>query len=325
MIKGDKVTLRKIVKEDASYLFKAFYGRRDFSNVEKLINSWIEEYQKPVIERFAVILNKNNSFIGFIEINHFHIDNPVINFRYIVHDVVLSEIKEAINLFSEHLFNIGYQYIFYMADDDSTLIRAITDLDFAFFESDLYKYYRRRNHHYKSLMNLIKITPMNVEFATKMQHDIFPKYSAYNNYLASFKEESSNIYWLLEVNGEYIGISGLYSYKAYPQDAWLAWFGFKEPYRNKGYGKQALKLFEIEAKKRGFLYSRLFTDRYNNELAKHFYQNNGYQEEYYSLESDPASLIYPLSIFSKPLLDRIELIKWNNRDIHFTKQVNKQQ
>lgn len=175
-------------------------------------------------------------------------------------------------------------------------------------------------------MQLIKIDRTNIDLAHKIQSDIFSHYDAYNNFLDTFKPTSKNEFWLIkDDDNNYIGTFGIYSYKAYPKDAWLGWFGFLEEYRGKGYGKVVLKMFEDIAKDRGFKFARLFTDRFDNDRAKHFYEMNGYSEEYYELESDPASLIYPLSIYSKSLYDDIPLIKWNNRDIHFTKQVRKQQ
>ena len=174
-------------------------------------------------------------------------------------------------------------------------------------------------------MKFIRIDKNNIDIAHKMENIIFPHYDAYNNYLDTFKPESKNEFWIIEVDNVYVGISGIYSYKNNNDDAWLGWFGFLEEYRNKGYGTIALKMFEEEAIKRGFKYARLFTNRYDNDDAKRFYERNGYTEEYYELESDPASLIYPLSIYSKSLIPGVEAPKWNNRDIHFTKQVKKQQ
>lgn len=174
-------------------------------------------------------------------------------------------------------------------------------------------------------MKFIKIIKDNIDIAHQMEKEIFPHYDAYNNYLDTFKKDSNNDFWIIEVDNTYVGIAGLYSFKKYPEDAWLGWFGLLKPYRNKGYGSLALKMFEEKARNRGFKYARLFTNRYDNDDAKRFYEKHGYTEEYYELESDPASLIYPISIYSKSLIEGEAVPKWNNKDIHFTKQVRKQQ
>ena len=172
-------------------------------------------------------------------------------------------------------------------------------------------------------MDYIKIDYSNLDTAYDIEKTIFPEYDALKNYLDSFAENNKSEYYLIKEDGTFIGIIGLYFFNAYPDDAWLGWFGFLKQYRHKGYGKQALQFFENLARERGFRYARLFTDTLNNEDTKGFYKHEGYFEERYLNTKDPASFAYPISIFSKPLYDeRCPL--WNNRDIHFTKQVKKQ-
>ena len=173
-------------------------------------------------------------------------------------------------------------------------------------------------------MEYIKIDQNNVDTAHEIEIVIFPEYDAYNNYLDSFKVGAKGEYFIIRENDTNIGIIGLYSYDAYPLDAWLGWFGFLPEFRGKGYGKQALLFFENLAREKGFKYARLFTDTFDNDNTKNFYAYHGYKEERYINEDDPASLKYAISIFSKSLCDN-KCPLWNNRDIHFTKQVKKQQ
>ena len=173
-------------------------------------------------------------------------------------------------------------------------------------------------------MEFILIDKSNLDTAHEIENIIFPHYDALKNYLDSIFDPKKSGYYLIKENDVFIGIIGIYSYDAYPDDAWLGWFGLLEEYRGKGYGRKALEFFEELARNRGFRYARLFTDTLNNDNTRNFYKHHDYFEERYINFSDPASLKYPISIFSKSLYEE-RCPRWNNRDIHFTKQVNKQQ
>ena len=47
-------------------------------------------------------------------------------------------------------------------------------------------------------------------------------------------------YYLVYDNKELVGITGIYVYKDYPDEAWLGWFGVMPEKRNKGYGRRIL-------------------------------------------------------------------------------------
>ena len=173
-------------------------------------------------------------------------------------------------------------------------------------------------------MDFVRITPDNVSIAHHINRVVFPKYDSLINFLDSFKEGAKDRFYLMKVGEEHVGIFGLYYYEGYPDDAWLGWFGVLPEHRGKGYGNTALTFFEDLARDRGFRYVRLFTDTYDNEEAHKFYLEHGFTEERYINENDPASLKYPISIFSKPLFAQFPLKPWGNRNIHFTKQVEKQ-
>jgi len=173
-------------------------------------------------------------------------------------------------------------------------------------------------------MKFTRITEKNIELAHSIEKKIFPDYDALNNYKDSLKEGAKGEFYIIEEKGNNIGVIGLYSYDDYPLDAWLGFFGLLDEYRHQGYGAQAIQFFEGLARTWGFKYARLFTDTFDNDHAKEFYKEQGYKEEIYFNKEDPASLKYPISIFSKSLFDD-ECPAWNNRNIHFTKQVKKQQ
>ena len=72
------------------------------------------------------------------------------------------------------------------------------------------------------------------------------------------------------------------------------------------------------------MFARLYTDAVNNEVAIAFYQANGYVSESYQNPLDPACMKYKTVIFSKALTPRpLEL--WDNRSIHLTEQIAKQE
>lgn len=168
-----------------------------------------------------------------------------------------------------------------------------------------------------------KITSNNLATAIKIQSELFPKYSAAQNYKESIEENSNYEYFILKLDEQIIGIIGIYHYPQYPDSAWLGWFGIKKNYRRKKYGTQALKMFEEYARIKGFKFARLYTDKFNNDTAISFYISNEYISEDYSNDNDPAHKKYPILIFSKSLTDQpLEL--WNNKNIHLTEQIEKQ-
>lgn len=57
-------------------------------------------------------------------------------------------------------------------------------------------------------------------------------------------------YYIVYLENIPIGVTGIYSYNEYPEDAWLGWFGILEEYRNNGYGGIILdKTIELARKK----------------------------------------------------------------------------
>ena len=348
MIETERLLLRKMDESDYEGLYELFssedvcrYMTNNTFNKEQamsLLDRIIQLYDRLDTERFSIILKEDNSFVGYIDINCFISFNPAVGYAILKRCWGRGYMQEALNAFTSYLFNLGYQKVFIeIVKENGASLRVADKCGFTFlkeereilskvkpYEVDIVTLYKN-NPKYEMLIEMEKITPQNIEVAHQIEHKIFPLYDAYNNYLDSFKEGSKNEYWILKVGNEMIGVSGIYSYKAFPEDAWLAFFGLLEEWRNKHLGGQALTLFELVAKQRGFINVRLFTDRYDNDESKNFYLRHGYQEEYYELDSDPDSKIYSLSIFSKCLKAGEELIPWDNRDIHFTKQVKKQQ
>lgn len=335
---GDKEAFFLVIGDDDVTRYMSNNTYKDMKQIDRLFSYWLPLYDSPLTERYAIILKETNFLIGYIDIVAF-IDNvPEIGYALNKSYWNKGYMSEALEAFSNYLFNdIGYQELIIGVIEENigsnkVAIKNGFILDKKeerlLSESKPYKvhinWYKKQNPNYQKLIKMVRIVASNLVLAHEIERTIFPEYDAYNNYLDSQKINSLNEYWLLKVDDKFVGISGIYSYKDYPEDAWLGWFGLLEEYRHLHLGSQALALFEIEARRRGHIYARLFTDRNDNDVAKRFYKARGYKEEYYENDLDPASKLYPLSIYSKALSDK-ELIPWNNRDIHFTKQVEKQQ
>ena len=173
------------------------------------------------------------------------------------------------------------------------------------------------------MLDLKLITTENLEFAINLENEIFPEYNAKNNYISSIKNSNQSQFFLIFDKELCVGITGIYSYKDDRENAWLGFFGIKEEYRDRGYGKKSLKLTEDYAKSLGFKYMRLFTDR-TNEKAIKFYQNNGYTFEDYNCEEEEARDEFDVVIGSKAL-GKGKVEPWNNEYINITKQTYKQQ
>ena len=174
------------------------------------------------------------------------------------------------------------------------------------------------------MLRLELITMNNFNEALKLQNEIFPEYNGKNNYLDSFKEESRLRFFMIYDDNLFIGLSGIYCYKNDYDNAWLGFFGIKEEFRNKGYGKLALLLTEEYAKGEGYKFMRLFTDKYDNDLAISFYKKYGYVFEDYNSDLEELKDSFCVVIGSKSISE-YKVTPWNNRFINLSKQTIKQQ
>jgi len=174
------------------------------------------------------------------------------------------------------------------------------------------------------MLELKLITKDNLEYAIRVQNEIFPEYNGKNNYICSIGNSKQSQFFLLMDKDTCVGITGIYSYKNDRDNAWLGFFGVKQLYRNKGYGKKALKITEEYAVSLGFKFMRLFTDRLDNDLAINFYKKYGYTFEDYNNDDEELKEEFEVVIGSKSLCSE-EVDPWNNRFINLTKQTYKQQ
>ena len=100
-----------------------------------------------------------------------------------------------------------------------------------------------------------KVTYDNLQLVCKIQNEIFPEENAKQNYVEQIKGNSCKkelVYYIAYLDKEPIGITGLYSYHEYPENAWLGWFGILEKYRHNGYGGLVLDKTIALAKEKGY-------------------------------------------------------------------------
>jgi GNAT superfamily N-acetyltransferase len=177
-------------------------------------------------------------------------------------------------------------------------------------------------------INCEKVTKDNLELAIKTQNTIFPKENGTLNLKSSVDEKlleevygknyrRSLDFWIGKNElDEIVGITGIYSYVEYPNDAWCAWFGILPAHQGKGCGKKLFLWTMAEAKKRGFENFRLYTDLIDNETAVNLYRKIGMIEEPYLAEDMGSEKIV---IFSKSLVsDNSE--KFGNKILYLKKQ-----
>jgi len=171
-----------------------------------------------------------------------------------------------------------------------------------------------------------KITKDNIELAVKVQNTIFPEEDGRENYVECVNKDPYRrelTFWIVYDGGEPIGVSGLYSYNEYKDDAWLGWFGVLPYKRNKGYGLKMLEHFENYAREKGYKAIRLYTDEISNKDAIKLYTKRGMISEKYNNENEDKEVIKTTLIFSKSLTNE-PVQKWNDKYLGLTEQSNKE-
>lgn len=173
---------------------------------------------------------------------------------------------------------------------------------------------------------LKRIDKANLELACKIQNEIFPQENARQNYIEQINKDSyrkEQDYYIVYLDETPIGVTWLYSYHEYPENAWLGWFGILEKYRNNGYGSTVLDKTIKLAKEKNYTKFRLYTDEYAKSAHK-LYKSKGLIEEPYDNKDDKDDYfdakiyIYSLSLTDDP----IDL--WNNKTIGLKEQGEKE-
>ena len=175
-------------------------------------------------------------------------------------------------------------------------------------------------------INFVKITNDNLEVACKVQNEIFPEEDARENFIECINKDPYRKeldYRIVYLNDKPIGVTGIYSYHEYPDDAWLGWFGILDEYRKQGYGGLVLdKTIEL-AKEKGYKSFRLYTDEYAKSAHK-LYESRGMIKEAYDREDDKDEyFIADIFVYSVSLTaDEVE--PWNNKFLGLKEQGEKE-
>lgn len=171
-----------------------------------------------------------------------------------------------------------------------------------------------------------EITKDNIELAIKVQNTIFPEEDGRVNFIECINKDPYRkelTFWIVYDENDLIGVSGLYSYHEYKEDAWLGWFGVLPDKRSRGYGSKILDHFEQYAKKQGYKTVRLYTDEIANKDAIKLYTKRGMIKEEYNNEDEDKEIIKTTLIFSKSLTEEpVEV--WNDKYLGLTEQLNKE-
>jgi RimJ/RimL family protein N-acetyltransferase len=175
-------------------------------------------------------------------------------------------------------------------------------------------------------IRFISITKDNLDLACKIQNTIFPEEDARVNYEECIRKDpyrKEQDYYIVYLDEEPIGVTGIYSYHEYPNDAWLGWFGILEEYRKNGYGKATLEKTMKLAKEKGYTTFRLYTDEYALD-AHRLYEKQGLKKELYDREDDKDEyFISDTYIYSKSL-DKNDVELWNNKLLGLKEQGEKE-
>ena len=176
-------------------------------------------------------------------------------------------------------------------------------------------------------MELVLVDKSNYKEAIRIQKSIFPHEDGTLNVLASLDrdlfikttgmpyEDDHIKYYLALVDGNYVGISGIYYYAFDTENAWLGWFGILPQYRKKGYGSELLLKTMEFASLKGFKNMRIYCDYVGDISGIHLYEKNGFIGEKYTYEK----LAYDCRIYSKSLTgDKVTL--WNNKNLNLSYQ-----
>ncbi len=177
-----------------------------------------------------------------------------------------------------------------------------------------------------------KVSKENINLAIEIQHTIFPKENDALNLKASADKSlitevygnnfrKSVDFWICkDENNIPIGITGIYSYFEYPDDAWCGWYGILPQYQGMGYGKELLLWTMAKAKEMGYKNFRLYTDLIDNQVAVDLYRKIGMIEESYVAEDMGNE---KTMIFSKSLTSSVTK-KFGNKKLFLKKQAEVQ-
>ena len=172
-----------------------------------------------------------------------------------------------------------------------------------------------------------KIDNDNLELACAIQNEIFPEEDARENFIEQINNDPYRKeldYYIAFLGDDAVGVTGIYAYHEYPDDAWLGWFGVLDKYRHNGLGGKILDMTIKMAEEKGYKNFRLYTDE-NAKDAHRLYESRGLTGELYDRPDDVNEYFdLDIYVYSKSLTkDKVEL--WNNKFLGLKEQGEKEQ
>lgn len=173
----------------------------------------------------------------------------------------------------------------------------------------------------KNELKYVKVTQNNFDIAFNIQKEIWPHEPDYNNFLNKAKSCSDdNISFIVYLNDNPIGITGVFTEDIDNESIWLDWYGVLPQYRKNGLGKQILLDTINYCKNLGrYEYLRLDTTFWDGRPAIALYDKiMTFKEEYTAEDGDECNnwLIYTYSLHGKRE-------PWNNRNLRLKEYYNK--
>ncbi|MBR5027443.1 GNAT family N-acetyltransferase [Candidatus Saccharibacteria bacterium] len=171
-----------------------------------------------------------------------------------------------------------------------------------------------------------RITKDNLEIACKVQNEIFPEEDGRQNFVDMVEQNPYRKeldYYIVYLGEAPIGVTGIYSYHEYPDDAWMGWFGVLEKYRGRGLGGEILDRTIDLAREKGYKNFRLYTDEFAKD-AHRLYESRGMVKEIYDRPDDRDEYfdaevyIYSINLAG----EKVE--PWNNRFLGLKEQGEKE-
>lgn len=178
----------------------------------------------------------------------------------------------------------------------------------------------------EDILRFEKITWDNLELACRIQNTIFPEEDARENFIEQINNDpyrKEMDYYIVYLDSNPIGITGIYAYHEYPEDAWLGWFGLLKEFRGHNYGSAILDKTMKLAKEKGYKNFRLYTDEFAKTAHK-LYESKGMIKELYDREDDKDEyFIADTYVYSIGLIgNKPEL--WNNKLLGLKEQGEKE-
>lgn len=143
------------------------------------------------------------------------------------------------------------------------------------------------------MLKYIKINYENIDYADDIQKNIFPKSSAYKDYVnANKKQANLQNYYVVYNNNTLIGITGYYYEN---ENMYLKWFGVLKQFRNKGYGTDILNDTIKMSTKNNVKINQFIMVINNKDRSKLFFKKN--IKDY---KIDNENIIFILNIKKDP-------------------------